>query len=160
MCSFQIEKLLSKSINDITTGNFHKSDLIEKSSVSASGLITYSFGYEIKLPQVDEVLFVEVYYRIEKNKTIENNAVVSFKRESLFYPYIAYTRDSKDVLGLTFIDLFGDESGVDLKQVRESFEALLPYENLLNLVSEKYQAQIIIADDALDFGREYNMLAS
>ena len=160
MSSFQIENQLSNSTNDITTGNFLKSDLIEKSSVSASGLITHSFGYEIKLPQVDEVLFIEVYYRIEKNKTIENNAVVSFKRESLFYPYIAYTRDSKRVLGLTFIDLFGDESGVDLKQVRESFEALLPYESLLNKVSEKYESEIIIADDALDFGRDYNMLAS
>ena len=160
MSSFQIEKQLSKSISDITTGNFLKSDLIEKSSVSSSGLITHSFGYEIKLPQVEDVLFVEVYYRIEKNKTIENNAVVSFKRESLFYPYIAYTRDSKGVLGLTFIDLFGDESGVDLKQVRESFEALLPYGELLNKVSEKYESEIIIANDALDFGRDYNMLAS
>jgi hypothetical protein len=49
---------------------------------------------------------------------------------------------------------------LDLKQIRNAFESLLPYGELLQKVAEKYEAEIIVAEDALEFGRDYKMLAS
>lgn len=160
MGSFHIENQLSKSVQDIANGNFIKSDVIEKSSVGIGGIITHSFSCEVELPQVEKAITVAVFFRVDEGKTLENNAVVSFERDTLFYPYVAYTSSLESVSGISFVDLFGDECGLDLKQIRNAFEGLLPYVELLNKVSEKYNSQIIVADDALEFGREYKMLAS
>ena len=159
MGMFHIENQLSKSIQDVASGNFIKGVLAEKSTVGMSGIITHSFTCEVQLPQVDEAITLAVFFRIEGN-TVENNAVISFERETLFYPYVAYTSSLESVTVMSFIDLFGCESGLDLKQIRNAFESLLPYGELLQKVAEKYEAEIIVAEDALEFGRDYKMLAS
>lgn len=154
MRNYHIEQQLSDSLDDIVSGNYIKGEVVQKSTPGLDGDFNHSFCFELKLPKVDKPIIFYLYFRVEKNKTIENNSVVSFKRDSMYYPYLAYVESPH-----SFIDLFGGESGIDLKPIREALEACLPYAEYLNEVAKQYDAKVIISDDAVTFGKEWDMAA-